>query len=151
MIFKVTFRSKIGKLIPDFHHRLTTVAVVCSHSTSQGSLSSSCCWLWLLAVLLEVICENKPSLVFPFLFKDLDNSDTFLAFLSSPFFNEKISWLYSFFFSVYCQLMATLLGICSEMMSHLGVLTPGFTVTMVEHIEVLHYTELLNNSFWKHK
>lgn len=101
---------------------------------------------------LEAICENKHSLVFSFLsLKAWTIQIISLHSLVALSLMRRSAGCIAFFFSVYCQLMATLLGICSEMMSHLGVLTPGFTVTMVEHIEVLHYTELLNNSFWKHK
>lgn len=49
------------------------------------------------------------------------------------------------YITIYSQLMSTLLGISSEMMGHLRVLTPGFTVIMMEHIEVLYEAELLNN------
>lgn len=49
------------------------------------------------------------------------------------------------YITIYSQLMSTLLGISSEMMGHLGVLTPGFTVIMMEHIEVLYEAKLLNN------
>lgn len=42
------------------------------------------------------------------------------------------------YITIYSRLMATLLGISSEMMGHARVLTPGFTVIMMEHIEVLY-------------
>lgn len=42
------------------------------------------------------------------------------------------------YITIYSRLMAALLGISSEMMGHARVLTPGFTVIMTEHIEVLY-------------
>ena len=42
------------------------------------------------------------------------------------------------YITVYGRLMAALLGISSEMMGHLRVLTPGFTVILMEHIEVIY-------------
>lgn len=42
------------------------------------------------------------------------------------------------YITIYSRLMAALLGISSEMMGHVRVLTPGFTVIMMEHIEVLY-------------
>lgn len=42
------------------------------------------------------------------------------------------------YITIYSQLMAALLVISSEMMGHVRVLTPGFTVIMMEHIEVLY-------------
>lgn len=42
------------------------------------------------------------------------------------------------YITIYSRLMAALLGISSEMMGHVRVVTPGFTVIMVEHTEVLY-------------
>jgi hypothetical protein len=42
------------------------------------------------------------------------------------------------YITIYRQLMAALLGISSEMMGLPRVLTPGFTVVMMEHIEDLY-------------
>lgn len=42
------------------------------------------------------------------------------------------------YITISLQLMAALLGISSEMMSHQRVLTPGFTVTEMVHIEDLY-------------
>lgn len=42
------------------------------------------------------------------------------------------------YITIYGRLMAALLGISSEMMGHPRVLTPGFTVIMMEHIKVLY-------------
>lgn len=42
------------------------------------------------------------------------------------------------YIAISLQLMAALLGISSEMMSHQRVLTPGFTVTGMVHIEDLY-------------
>lgn len=67
MIFKDTCRSKIAKLIPNFHPRLTTVAVVCFYSTSQQFSVLQLLLVMASSLLLEAICENKHSLVFPFL------------------------------------------------------------------------------------
>lgn len=42
------------------------------------------------------------------------------------------------YITISLQLMAALLGISSEMMSHRRVLTPGFTVMGMVHIEDLY-------------
>lgn len=42
------------------------------------------------------------------------------------------------YITISLQLMAALLGISSEMMSHQRVLTPGFTVTGMVHIGDLY-------------
>lgn len=42
------------------------------------------------------------------------------------------------YIAIYSRLMAALLGISSDMMGHPRVLTPGFTVIMMEHMEDLY-------------
>lgn len=42
------------------------------------------------------------------------------------------------YITIYSQLMATLLGVSSKVMGHRRALTPGFTVILMEHIQVLY-------------